>query len=228
MTATPPTATASSPRRRRGFQFSLRTLFIVTLACSIPLAWLAAERRKNDKALADMKALEELGVSIDFASSKPPRSKWRQMVFGDESHLDVVREASFDNPPITDAGLKHLNGLTNLERLWMNRTQVTDAGLENLKCLTKLEEWTLDIRQVTDAGLEGNFWGHPANSDPANPVSGNPLRGVVSGPTRCKRFSKEGSGRGRHFLFNDKRGRMARVFRALARVGQRADSVDRY
>ena len=40
---------------------------------------------------------------------------------------------------MTDAGLEHLKGLTQLRELNLNDTQVTDAGLEHLKGLTQLQ-----------------------------------------------------------------------------------------
>ena len=56
---------------------------------------------------------------------------------------------------ITDAGLVHLKGLTNLE--WLNLKlcrQITDAGLAHLKGLTKLTLLNLaGCDQITDAGL---------------------------------------------------------------------------
>jgi len=54
---------------------------------------------------------------------------------------------------VTDAGLVHLKGLTNLEKLNLAFTQVTDAGLVHLKELTKLEKLNLVVTQITDAGL---------------------------------------------------------------------------
>jgi hypothetical protein len=60
---------------------------------------------------------------------------------------------------VTDAGLKHLKGLTKLEILSLGstsgpigNTQVTDAGLENLKGLTKLKSLTLWGTRVTADG----------------------------------------------------------------------------
>ena len=55
---------------------------------------------------------------------------------------------------VTDAGLKHLKGLTKLRELYLSGTQVTDAGLEHLKGLTGLNHLNLDNTKVTDAGLE--------------------------------------------------------------------------
>ena len=54
---------------------------------------------------------------------------------------------------VTDAGLAHLKGLTKLKLLQLSGTQVTDAGLAHLKGLTKLRHLTLGGTQVTDAGL---------------------------------------------------------------------------
>ena len=34
---------------------------------------------------------------------------------------------------VTDAGLEHLKGLTNLEGLWLDHTKVTDADVARLK-----------------------------------------------------------------------------------------------
>ena len=54
---------------------------------------------------------------------------------------------------ITDAGLVHLKGLTNLKKLRFRATDVTDAGLEHLKELTNLEQLAIYCPQITDAGL---------------------------------------------------------------------------
>ena len=54
---------------------------------------------------------------------------------------------------VTDEGLMHLKGLTNLLRLYLDDTQVTDAGLVRLKELTKLQFLFLTDNQVTDEGL---------------------------------------------------------------------------
>jgi len=55
---------------------------------------------------------------------------------------------------LTDSGLKHLKGLTNLGVLNLNNTKITDAGLVHLKGLTKLKVLNLDETNVTDTGLE--------------------------------------------------------------------------
>jgi hypothetical protein len=54
---------------------------------------------------------------------------------------------------VTDAGLVHLKGLTKLQVLYLWRTEVTDAGLVHLKGLTQLQSLNLLSTEVTDAGL---------------------------------------------------------------------------
>jgi len=54
---------------------------------------------------------------------------------------------------ITDAGLVHLKGLTGLQELGLSNTQITDAGLVHLKGLTELQTLYLDIIRITDTGL---------------------------------------------------------------------------
>jgi len=38
-----------------------------------------------------------------------------------------------NNTQVTDAGLKHLSGLSELEFLWVHNTEVTDAGVAELQ-----------------------------------------------------------------------------------------------
>jgi hypothetical protein len=61
--------------------------------------------------------------------------------------------ALLSGPQVTDAGLEHLERLTNLTRLDLYGGQVTDAGLAHLKELTNLAHLCLYKTQVTDAGL---------------------------------------------------------------------------
>ena len=55
---------------------------------------------------------------------------------------------------MTDAGLKELAGLNQLQELDLYRTKVTDAGLKELAALTQLRTLDLSETAVTDAGLK--------------------------------------------------------------------------
>ncbi len=60
----------------------------------------------------------------------------------------------FEDKPLTDAGLRHLRGLTHVQKIWLNGTKITDAGLVHLKGLSTLKELALFDTEVTDAGMD--------------------------------------------------------------------------
>ena len=55
---------------------------------------------------------------------------------------------------VTDAGLAHLKGLTNLRGLRLTDTNITDAGLVHLKGLTNLGYLYLNSTEVTESGVK--------------------------------------------------------------------------
>ncbi|QDU44664.1 Leucine Rich repeats (2 copies) [Symmachiella dynata] len=55
---------------------------------------------------------------------------------------------------VSDAGLKHLQGLTKLYVLSLGTTHVSDVELEHFRELTNLYDLRLSNTQVSDAGLE--------------------------------------------------------------------------
>ena len=60
----------------------------------------------------------------------------------------------FEDKPLTDSGLRHVRGLSNVQKMWLNGTKITDAGLKHLNGLSTLKELGLFETNVTDAGLE--------------------------------------------------------------------------
>ncbi len=54
---------------------------------------------------------------------------------------------------VTDAGLAHLGGLSDLQLLSLDDTRVTDAGLAHLKGLSSLKWLKLTRTKVTDSGV---------------------------------------------------------------------------
>ena len=79
-----------------------------------------------------------------------------------------LQSLSLKDTGITDAGLTHLKGLSNLKKLYLHRSRyydyrrarfearglTTDIGLAQLKQLNSLQELRLDgCKQITDAGL---------------------------------------------------------------------------
>jgi hypothetical protein len=72
-----------------------------------------------------------------------------QMPFQD---LSPLRTLDLSHTDVTDAGLTHLERLTQLQWLNLGGTKVTDSGLQHLKGLTELQRLLLDGTQVTDKG----------------------------------------------------------------------------
>jgi len=53
--------------------------------------------------------------------------------------VGVLLNHWLDGTQVTDAGLVHLKGLTNLEYLYLRKTQVTDAGIAKLEANCRIE-----------------------------------------------------------------------------------------
>ena len=74
----------------------------------------------------------------------------------DFAGLTSLWELGLRGAPVTDAGLKHLVGLTSLRSLALGCDEgsgITDAGLAELAKLRSLEELLLYGAHITDAGL---------------------------------------------------------------------------
>ncbi|HEY2839479.1 MAG TPA: M56 family metallopeptidase, partial [Pirellulales bacterium] len=70
--------------------------------------------------------------------------------FSDERENTPLREHS----AITNDGLRHLAGLTELETLTISGSHLTDAGLVHLHNLKKLKSLSTDGTKITPAGVE--------------------------------------------------------------------------
>lgn len=68
--------------------------------------------------------------------------------------LPQLRSLDLSGNRVTDAGLEHLRGLTNLASLSLIRTKVTDKGLQHLQELPNLRQLYLWGTEMTDTGLE--------------------------------------------------------------------------
>ena len=168
-------------RKRRRFQFSLRSLLVFVLLVSICMSWLGVKMERARKQREAVEVIEEAGgaVTYDYEMASPVSSVpiWMRELLGEDFFFDVLEVraigADLDNAgleplkeltglqmlylngtKVTGAGLEHLNGLANLQWLDLNGTKVTDAGLEHLKGLTNLEELDLSDTQVTAQGVE--------------------------------------------------------------------------
>ncbi len=67
--------------------------------------------------------------------------------------LSQINSLYLCNAKVTDAGLERLKGLSQLRELDLGGTQVTDVGLDHLQGLSQLQSLRLDDTKITDAGL---------------------------------------------------------------------------
>jgi hypothetical protein len=164
------------------FQFSIRSLLVLTIAVAVPCSWLAVEMKWTKRQKEVVEAIEKMGGRVFYdenfdKATSPPVLVWLREQLGDDffsnaysvylndtkvtvaglerlNGLTQLHWLSLRYTTVTDARLEHLNGLTQLHWLDLNSTKVTDAGLEHLKGLTHLQKLDISNTEVTDAGLE--------------------------------------------------------------------------
>ena len=161
-------------RKRRWFQFSLRSLLIFTLVVAVACAWLARkiERKRHEREAVE--AIVKLGGNVYYdydydhgpalsshtiPTKNPPGPDWLRSLLGENFFSEVDRvsiNGAVGNENMTDAGLIHLRSLPRLRYLMLavNNLKVTDAGLESIRELTQLQRLRLALPNVTDSGLE--------------------------------------------------------------------------
>ncbi len=88
-----------------------------------------------------VKAWKDAGAEGDGRWAKAP------------GQADEFTRADLRGTEMTDAGLKELAGLTNLQSLDIKGMQVTDAGLKYLAALKSLRTLSIHDSKVTKAGI---------------------------------------------------------------------------
>ncbi len=148
---------AARKPKRRWFQFSLATLFLVTTAVAIWMGVWTDRARKQQQAV---EAILERGGSVAYSyetkpgpgKPTPPGPAWLRNFLGID-YLDHVVLANLPEDTFTDADLRLLQGLPGLEILFLRGANITDAGLVHLKGLHRLCHLELAGDRITDAGI---------------------------------------------------------------------------
>ena len=120
------------------WQFSLRTLLVAVAVLGIGFGWLGMKLNTVRQQRRAAVEIGKLGGSVRFEGDFSPN----------------VVKVYLHNTQVTDAGLKELAGLTQLQTLYLTGTKVTDAGLKELAGLTRLQWLNLQGTKVTDEGLK--------------------------------------------------------------------------
>ena len=164
----------------------------VTLT-TMPVAVSAAGGRD-----APRKRLRDWQLVLQRLASTPSASLEAEGAMTDDMLRDVARIETLtslnlsSSPGITDEGLAHLAGATNLRRLDVTNTNITDRGLAVLASLPHLESLSLAMTNVTDAAMpllarcpvlsHVNLGGTATGDAAIRALSGNPnLRRLESG-----------------------------------------------
>jgi hypothetical protein len=110
----------------RRFQFSLRTLFVLTIAVALPCSWLAVEMKRA----REQKALVELASDCFYNNNNQVQASVRKALYlllGRDFFLQVI-DLGFRSSQIADAELEHLDGLDQLHR----RLSLPDHGIHGV------------------------------------------------------------------------------------------------
>ncbi len=111
--------TTDSPKASKlgRWQFSLRTLLVAVAVLGIGFGWLGMKLNTARQQRRAAVEIEKLGGSVLFEGDFFPN----------------VVKVYLHNTQVTDAGLKELAGLTQLQMLYLHSTQVTDEGVQDLQ-----------------------------------------------------------------------------------------------
>ncbi len=151
-----PPSTAKPRRKRRSFQFSLRSLLIFTVVVAIGAAWLGRriEQKHKEQAAIDeiVKAGGKIVYDLQQGTHKRDASgpKWLRKLLGDNFFSEVT---GVDLANGTDAQLAYLDDFPQLKTLVVSGTGLSDAGIKHLNELSQLQELLLLDLNITNAAL---------------------------------------------------------------------------
>jgi hypothetical protein len=125
---------------RLRFQFSILSLLLLVVVVAVPCKWLATELNKAREQKAEVEEIRKLGggVAYDYqagpqtATKKLPAPAWLCRLLGDDPFANVMMAFLADST-ISDIGLEHLKGLTQLHGLYLGGTKVTGKGVKRLQ-----------------------------------------------------------------------------------------------
>jgi hypothetical protein len=170
-------------RKRRWFQFRLRTLFVLTLITGVAMTWLVAKKERAARQKTAVEVILNDGglVLYDYqldAAGKMIRNpelaapEWLRHLLGDDFFatvigVRVVADSGLDQLKelrsvrrlevvrgITAARLEQLRDLGQLQRLWLEDTELTDAQVDHIARLGNLQFLDISGSKVTDAGMK--------------------------------------------------------------------------
>jgi Leucine rich repeat len=149
---------AKNVRRRRWFQFSLRSLMMLTLLAGLGMSSLVAIKKKSERRMAAGDAIIKAGgwVNYDYQvpanggrNAKPPGPAWLQTLLGDDVFAHAI-DAAIPNR----AALEQLGELNSLRRVYLRNLAVSGSSFQPLCELNQLEDVYLDGSSIGDNELQ--------------------------------------------------------------------------
>jgi hypothetical protein len=159
--------------RRLRFQYSLRTLMLITVLVSVLCSALAVKMRRVRQQREAVRAVLELGGSVmwDYqiiggvgrhedpssmfrAKAEPRGPEWVRCLLGNDFFATISGVWLTDNDRLRDADLACLDRFPDLRYLSLGGSKgVTDVGLAHAAKASELEQLWLSGTSVSDAGL---------------------------------------------------------------------------
>lgn len=147
------------------FQFSLRSLLMLTVVVAVSCSWLTVEMKKAREQTAAVATILKLegrpaydwqvdasGIYL-LPNAQSPVPGWLRNLLEEDFFSDVIQAGCLKGDT-TDTDLEHMGKLTRLTAMMIISPHVTDAGVEHLRGLTRLGWLNLLCGQITDVGLE--------------------------------------------------------------------------
>jgi hypothetical protein len=143
---TEPSKAEPPKRKRRWFQFSLRTLMIGTVVVAVIAGWLGRGIEHNRRESEVAKAVTSIGGTIFYdyerwgggwsRGPKPNGPGWLRAILG-ENCFSEVTFVGLSDTIVTDADLpaieQNMSHLAHLKMLDVTRTKISAAGVKHLK-----------------------------------------------------------------------------------------------
>jgi hypothetical protein len=178
-----PSTSEPQRRKRRWYQFSLRTLLILTALIAVAAASLGTRIERKRKERESVEAIRKFGsVLYESYQMEPAGPAWLRFLLGDNFFSEVVsvalenwpddarelgdaemsnlkrftylRDLNIRDCKVTAAGMTQVKELSHLVWIDFQGSNINDAELANLKGLVNLQDLNLQRTQVTAAGID--------------------------------------------------------------------------
>src|SRR5258706_4379963 len=151
----------SDQPKRRWYQFRLRTFFVVLTAMCALLAWGLHEGGRRNRTINKLQnagatlALEHKFNNGDYREhEEPPGSPLLKLLFGEFYATRVSQIELFHPETFTDAQVREIAILTELDWLAISGSRITDEGLEAIAKLPNLGRLDIETCKVSEQAVK--------------------------------------------------------------------------